>query len=65
MEAGGGASRGIGGKGHGKVAPAEDELEEVVASLGGPSEDVVLGELHHVDVRNGVREIAAAELRAL
>ena len=65
MQEGGGASRGVGGEGHGEVAASEDELEEVVSPMGGACEDVVLYELHDVHVGGCVGEVAATELRAL
>lgn len=47
---------------HGKVATSQDELEQVVPTVDGTSEDVVLSELHYMHMRNCVGEVTRAEI---
>ena len=54
----------ISGESHGEVATPQDELKQVVPTVDGASEDVVLGKFHDMDMGDRVGEVATPKIRA-
>ena len=55
----------VGGEGHGEVAAAKNELQQIVAAVEGACEHVVLCELHDMHMRHDVGEVATTQLRVV